>query len=109
MYARISAFLVALALAVTGIAAAQETTGSLGGQVVDAQGLAVPGASVTVTGPQGARTNVTDAEGRWVAPFLTPGQYAVRVELQGFKASEQKDIQVSLGGRREINVKLEAG
>jgi hypothetical protein len=109
MYARISAFLVALAIAVTGVAAAQETTGSLGGQVVDAQGLPVPGASVTVTGPQGARTLVTDGEGRYVAPFLTPGQYALRVELQGFKASEQKDIQVSLGGRREINVKLEAG
>jgi hypothetical protein len=100
---------VALALAFTGAAAAQETTGSLGGQVVDSQGLAVPGASVTVTGPQGGRTIVTDADGRYVAPFLTPGQYAVRVELQGFKVSEQKDITVNLGGRREINVRLEAG
>jgi hypothetical protein len=109
MYARISAFLVALALAVTGTAAAQETTGSIGGQVVDAQGLAVPGASVTVDGPQGARTIVTDGEGRFAAPFLTPGRYTVRVELQGFKASEQKDIQVSLSQRREVNVKLEAG
>jgi hypothetical protein len=109
MSARISAFLVALALAVTGLAAAQETTGSIGGTVVDAQGLAVPGATVTVTGPQGARTSVTDAAGHYVAPFLTPGVYGVRVELQGFKAAEQKDIQVSLSQRREINLKLEAG
>jgi hypothetical protein len=109
MYARISAFLVALALAVTGVAAAQEITGSIGGQVVDAQGLAVPGASVTITGTQGVRTIATDGEGRFAAPFLTPGLYTIRVELQGFKASEQKDIQVSLGGRREVNVKLEAG
>src|SRR4051812_9066630 len=109
MYARISAFLVMLAFAFSGVAAAQETTGSSGGQVVDAQGLAVPGASVTVTGPQGARTVVTDGEGRFAAPFLTPGVYTVRVELQGFKASEQKDIQVSLSQRREVNVKLETG
>jgi Carboxypeptidase regulatory-like domain/TonB-dependent Receptor Plug Domain len=110
MYARISAVLVALVLTfTTGLAAAQETTGSLGGQVVDAQGLAIPGASVTVTGPQGARTIVTDAEGRYAAPFLTPGVYNVRVELQGFKAAEQKDIQVTLSQRREVNVKLEAG
>jgi hypothetical protein len=109
MYARISAFLVMLAFAFTGVAAAQETTGSIGGQVVDAQGLAVPGASVTITGPQGARTVVTDGEGRFAAPFLTPGVYTVRVELQGFKASEQKDIQVSLSQRREVNVKLETG
>ena len=61
MHARISAFLVAFALAVTGLAIAQETTGSLAGQVVDPQGLAVPGATVTVTGPQGARTFVTEA------------------------------------------------
>jgi hypothetical protein len=109
MYARISAFLVAFALAVTGLASAQETTGSLAGQVNDPQGLAVPGATVTVTGPQGARTFVTDAEGRWVAPFLTPGQYTVRIELQGFKASEQQNIQVQLASRREVNVRLETG
>jgi hypothetical protein len=109
MYARMSAFLVALALAVTGVAIAQETTGSLAGQVVDPQGLAVPGATVTVTGPQGARTFVTDAEGRWVAPFLTPGSYTVRVELQGFKASEQQNIVVALASRREVNLRLETG
>ena len=109
MHARISAFLVAFALAVTGLAAAQETTGSLQGQVTDPQGLAVPGATVTVTGPQGARTFVTDAEGRWVAPFLTPGLYTVRVELQGFKASEQQNIQVQLASRREVNLRLETG
>jgi len=32
---------------------------------------------VTVTGPQGAKTFVTDAEGRFSAPFLTPGVYSV--------------------------------
>jgi hypothetical protein len=109
MYARISAFLVAFAVAVSGLAAAQETTGSLQGQVTDPQGLAVPGATVTVTGPQGARTFVTDAEGRWVAPFLTPGVYTVRVELQGFKASEQQNVQVQLASRREIDLRLETG
>lgn len=109
MYARISAFLVAFALAVTGLAGAQETTGSLQGQVTDPQGLAVPGATVTVTGPQGARTFVTDAEGRWVAPFLTPGMYTVRVELQGFKAAEQQNVQVQLASRREVDLRLETG
>jgi hypothetical protein len=109
MYARISAFLVAFALAVSGFAVAQETTGSLAGQVVDQQGLAVPGATVTVTGPQGANSFVTDAEGRYVAPFLTPGIYSVRVELSGFKASEQQGVQVALAQRREVNLKLETG
>ena len=109
MYARISAVLVALALAVSGVAAAQETTGSIGGQVLDAQGLAVPGATVTVTGPQGSLSVVTSAEGRYVAPFLTPGLYSVKAELQGFKTYEQKDINVSLSQRREVNIRLDTG
>jgi hypothetical protein len=38
MYARITGLLLAFAVVATGVAAAQETTGSIGGQVVDAQG-----------------------------------------------------------------------
>src|SRR5688500_16376995 len=109
MYERVAPLLVGILLLIASAAAAQETTGSLQGQVVDPQKLAVPGATVTVTGPQGARTFVTDGEGRWVAPFLTPGRYTVRVELQGFKAAEQLNVQVTLGQRREVNVQLEAG
>ena len=35
------------------IAAAQETTGSIQGRIVDQQGLPVPGVVVTATGAQG--------------------------------------------------------
>jgi len=109
MYARITGLLLAFAVVATGVAAAQETTGSIGGQVVDAQGLPIPGATVTVTGPQGSLTVVTNADGRYVAPFLTPGVYAIKAELQGFKTYEQRDINVSLSQRREVNVKLDTG
>ena len=65
---------------------AQDTTGTISGRIVDAQGLALPGATVTVTGSQGIKTGVSDNEGRFTVPFLTPGSYAVRAELQGFTA-----------------------
>ena len=55
MHARISALFLALVLACTGLASAQGTTGTISGRIVDSQGLAVPGATVTVTGPQGMR------------------------------------------------------
>jgi hypothetical protein len=48
-------------------ALAQETTGTIKGKIVDAQGLAVPGATVTITGTQGAKNTVTDSEGRYAA------------------------------------------
>ena len=103
-----SAVLLAL-LVVSGVASAQETTGSLTGRLVDSQGLAVPGATVTVTGPQGARSFVSDEEGRFNAPFLTPGIYDVRAELQGFKAVQVDGVTVSLGQNTDISLKMEVG
>src|SRR5689334_13322438 len=89
---------------------AQETTGSLRGRVVDAQGLAVPGVTVTATGPQGAKTAVTDSDGRFSVPFLTPGSYTVRAELRGFKAVEQRGVTVSLGQAVDLpGLKMEVG
>ena len=85
---RTSAILMALLLALVGASAAsaQETTGTLTGKLTDTQGLAVPGATVTVNGPQGSKSFTTDGDGRFNAPFLTPGTYTVRAELTGFKA-----------------------
>src|SRR5262245_37189713 len=88
---------------------AQGTTGAIAGRIVDAQGLAVPGVTVTATGPQGAKIVVTDAEGRFSVPFLTPGAYVVRAELAGFKAVEQPNVTVSLGQNVDLSLKMEVG
>src|SRR5947207_9594179 len=109
MHARVSALLLAFVLAVAGLAAAQEITGTISGRIVDAQGLAVPGATVTVTGPQGSKTVVTEGTGRFVAPFLTPGVYSIKAELQGFKSAEKKDIAVRLGQTADIPITMEVG
>jgi hypothetical protein len=109
MYARVSALLLAAVLAITVGAAAQVTTGTISGRITDAQGLAVPGTTVTLTGAQGARTFVTDGDGNFSAPFLTPGAYTVRAELQGFKAVEARNVNVSLGQTTTLNLKMEVG
>ena len=109
MSARISALLVAMALAVTSAAFAQEIGGTLSGRVLDAQKLPVPGVTVTATGPQGARTAVSDADGRFSLPFLTPGNYDLKAELQGFKTFEQKNLIVSLGQVTDIPVSMQVG
>src|SRR3954468_7515599 len=72
------AALLILLFASAGVALAQETTGTISGRVVDAQGLAVPGVSVTATGPQGMKMTVTDTDGRFSIRFLTPGSYEVQ-------------------------------
>jgi outer membrane receptor protein involved in Fe transport len=101
--------LVALWLSMAGWAAAQETTGTLIGKLQDPQGLPLPGVTVSVTGSQGVKTAVTDADGSYRVPFLTPGQYVVRAELQGFKTVEQKGVTVSLGQTTTANLQLEVG
>ena len=89
-----------LALAVPGFA--QGTTGTITGTVVDSQGLSLPGATVTVTGPQGSRSVSTDAGGAFRVPFVVPDSYVVKAELQGFKTTEQKNVVVRLGQTVEL-------
>src|ERR1700676_3708571 len=102
----IAALLVIL-LASSGIATAQETTGSIRGRVVDSQALAVPGATVTAAGPQGSKSAATDSDGRFSLSFLTPGVYAVRSELQGFKTTEQRDVTVGLGQTVDVPLTMQ--
>jgi outer membrane receptor protein involved in Fe transport len=106
---RTFALLVAFVIACAGVARGQETTGTINGRVTDAQGLAVPGVSITVSGAQGTKSATTDAEGRFSMPFLTPGRYDVRAELSGFKVVEQKGVTVALGQALDLPLKLEVG
>jgi carboxypeptidase family protein/TonB-dependent receptor-like protein len=90
-------------------ASAQNTTGTISGRIVDAQGLAVPGVTVTATGAQGIKTAVTDSEGRFTLPFLTPGSYALRAELEGFQPLERPAVQVRLGQSVDIPFTMQVG
>jgi outer membrane receptor protein involved in Fe transport len=103
------AFLLVCLLASAGMARAQETTGAIEGRIVDSQGLAVPGAAVTVTGARGAKTVTTDGQGRFSAPFLTPGTYSVKAELQGFKTVQQNSVIVGLGQTVNLPVTMQIG
>jgi outer membrane receptor protein involved in Fe transport len=91
------------------LAHAQETTGSIAGRIVDAQELAIPGATVTVTGPQGSKTVVTDNQGRYSVPFLVPGTYTVHAELQGFKPIDRPNIQVQLSQTTTLPLTMQIG
>jgi len=90
-------------------AVAQDTTGTMSGRIVDAQGLAVPGVTVTVSGSQGKKAAVTDNEGRFTIPFLTPGLYVVHAELQGFNKVDRADVQVRLGQTVDIPITMQVG
>ncbi|HYI08083.1 MAG TPA: TonB-dependent receptor [Thermoanaerobaculia bacterium] len=66
---------------------AQFTTGTLVGTVLDADGNALPGVTVTISSPalQGTRTAVSGETGGFHFPALPPGAYNVAFELEGFQ------------------------
>ena len=91
-----------------GPATAQQTTGALRGSVVDEQGLAVPGAAVTVMSASlmGAQTAASDASGQFRIVNLPPGLYRIEVALQGFGSFVQTNIRVEVGGVTAVKVLL---
>jgi len=107
MSKRLFAFAVALVAAALPALAQTNPTGTLSGKVVDAQGLAVPGATVTAQSPvlQGVRSAVTSANGDFIVPFLPPGDYEVSVELGGF-ATAKHAARVAIGQTATLNATL---
>ena len=91
---------VALAFTAAADAVAQgRQTGAVSGAAVDAQGLSLPGVTITVSSPslQGTRTAITDINGNYALPQLPPGEYAVAFVLSGFGDVEEIAT-VPLGG-----------
>lgn len=86
-------------MALCATASAQPTTGSIIGRVLDDQGAAIPGASITVTNPSTGfvRTDVTDAEGVYRLRALPVGAFDVKVELAGFTSLDRKGVTVNVG------------
>src|SRR5271168_636582 len=80
---------VSLLLLLVVSAALAQTPGSLKGQVLDPSGAAVPGATVTLTGPNGVvKVAQTDNNGAYSVVGLPPGKYTVRVIAAGFDLFE---------------------
>ncbi|MBW8894815.1 MAG: carboxypeptidase regulatory-like domain-containing protein, partial [Acidobacteria bacterium] len=91
------------------LAAAQTQTGTVEGKVLDQQGAVLPGVNVTLTGPRGAQTTVTDAA--WMFRFVgvEPATYALKAELTGFLSESQPDIVVGLGKTVSAEFSLKVG
>ena len=91
----------------TGALAQGRQTGTIRGVALDAQGLALPGVTVTVssTSLQGIRTAVTGANGAYELIGLPPGEYSVVFLLGGFDDVAQTAV-VSLGGQVGVNAVL---
>src|SRR5882762_6237909 len=92
-------------------AAGQAVFGSILGTVVDSQGSAVVGAKVTVTSvTKGTSDEVlSNDSGNYTVSHLIPDTYNIRVEAQGFKAYEVKNVQVSADTSAKVDATMAVG
>ena len=88
---------------------AQVDRGNITGKVSDPTGSIIPGAKVTVvnTGNSFASATVTNAEGYYSVPYLSPGTYQLTIEAPGFKRYLRDGIILRTNESPRIDVALE--
>jgi hypothetical protein len=93
--------------------------GQIVGRVTDAQGSAIPGATVVASSARGQQTAVTDARGVYVLSNVASGRVSITAHLEGFQMSQrafifdqrprQADLTLQLGAVSEtVTVTAEA-
>src|SRR3954471_18218396 len=97
-------------LTLTTAAVAQTALGTLRGVVVDQQGGALPGVTMTVrqVDTNTTATAVTGAEGQFFLPNLRPGKYEVTAELSSFVPTKQS-LELRVGQDLTVNFAMKLG
>jgi len=108
LWGRIVGVLAVLFLVGGGVAFAQLQTGNLYGTVVDEQGSALPGVTVTLSGQGAPQVQVTDAKGAFRFLNLSPASYQLKAELEGFSTIEYPNVAINVGRNTQIEVTLSA-
>jgi hypothetical protein len=95
---RATLLLVACGLLPAPTAHAQVLYGSIVGNVTDASGAALPGATITITSKETnlSRTGISNESGNYSFTNVLAGTYEVKVTLQGFKEYLKTDVPVSV-------------
>jgi hypothetical protein len=82
----------------------------LRGTVLDASGAVLVDAAIVVAAPQligGPRTVATDSDGRWRAPALAAGDYAVTVSAAGFTTVVYEGVRLLPGATLTLDTRLD--
>jgi hypothetical protein len=92
-------------------AAAQAVSGGLVGNLTDQSGLALPGATVTITETNTniSYTATTNESGYYTFPSLKDGTYKVAGELSGFKKVVRDGVIVAVNTTVRVDLKMEVG
>ena len=92
-------------------AGAQQVTGTIHGNVVDAQGGAIAGAQVTATNVDTnlTRAATTNAQGEYRIEFLPPGTYSVEIAAKGFQTIKRTGVVLRVSQLANVDGTLPVG
>src|SRR5262245_7529106 len=84
---------------------AQQTTGIVTGRILDQQGAALPGVTVSVKNASTgfSRSEVTDSSGVYRLSGLPVGIYEVTATLKGFGTVSKKDVEVNVSQTQAVD------
>jgi hypothetical protein len=106
---RILAIVATLCLSLMAVSAfAQYQTGNIFGKTQAKDGSALPGVTVTLTGNGAPQVTVSDNQGNFRFPNLSPGSYTVKSELSGFGTATRAGLTVRVGQNADITMTLNA-
>ncbi len=103
--------IIAVVLLLAVAAAGQTNRGAIAGTVIDQNGAAIPGASVTITnvGTGQKQTVTTSEDGAFQVSSLDPVTYSITVEAAGFKTATIQNLKVDTATTANANVIVEPG
>ena len=103
--------ILAVMLMMLGSVSAQSFKATVVGQITDANGAVIPGATVTIVDKGTARTLIATSndEGSFTISQIPPGNYEVSVEAANFKRSVRSDLVLETDQTQRLNFTLEAG
>jgi hypothetical protein len=86
----------------------QSGDATLAGSIKDSSGAAVQHASITVSNEETgiASTSSSNGVGLFSVSGLTPGKYRMRVQFAGFADVDVTNITLSVGDKRQLDIKL---
>jgi hypothetical protein len=90
-------------------AAMAQTTGSIRGRAFDADGQALPGVTIVVTGEilgSAQRTSVTSPSGGFQFVAMPVATYTVTASLDGFQTQAAEAVRVAIGGVATVDFTL---